>query len=84
MQYKNINVYFSLIKNNKSYLYTCNREVKILVGGEKISFDNYPFNDSDIIFKELCPWHQKTYIFKYPFIKNFDGNHIHCLSILAK
>lgn len=80
MDQTEINSYFDIIKNNKSYLYCCNREYKKLPGGEEIIFDKYPWNNSKIIFKDDCPWHQKFYTAKFPFIKSYDGNVKHCLA----
>ena len=74
-----INNYFEIIKNNKSKLYCCNREYKKLPNGEEIIFEKYPFAGSKRIFWENCPWHQKFYSLKPPFIRNYDGNHKHCL-----
>ena len=74
-----INNYFEIIKNNKSKLYCCNREYKKLPDGEELYFANYPFSNSKKIFWENCPWHQKLYSLKPPFIHNYDGNHKHCL-----
>ena len=74
-----INNYFEIIKNNKSKLYCCNREYKKLYGGEELYFDQYPFSNSKRIFWEDCPWHQKYYSLRPPFIHNYDGNIKHCL-----
>ena len=67
------------IKENKSLLYTCNREYKKLYGGEELIFKNYPWGNGKKIFYENCFWHQKFYTFKPPFIKKYDGNIMHCL-----
>ncbi len=79
MTVNEINDYFEIIKNNKSKLYCCNREYKKLSGGEELYFDQYPFSDSKRIFWEVCPWHQKRYSSKYPFVNKYDGSHKHCL-----
>ena len=80
MDYSEIFNYFDIVKNNKSILYCCNRENKKLPCGEEISFHKYPWNNSKIIFWEDCPWHQRFYTSKFPFIKKYDGNVIHCMA----
>lgn len=79
MNYEQINNYFSIIKSNNSYLYNCNREKKILPDGIKIEYEKYPFDNAKFLFKEECIWHKNIYLSKYPFIKKYDGNHIHSL-----
>ena len=74
-----INNYFEIIKNNKSKLYCCNREYKKLPDGEELYFEKYPFSNSKTFFWEDCPWHQKFYSSRPPFIHSFDGNVKHCL-----
>ena len=74
-----INQYFEIIKNNKSKLYCCNREYKKLPDGEELYFNKYPFSNSKKIFWENCPWHQKFYSLKPPFIYSYEGNIKHCL-----
>lgn len=71
--------YFSIIKNNKSYLYACNRELKVLPDGEKIFFKNYPWHNCNYLFLEDCNFHKKYYSLNFPFIRKYDGNHKHCL-----
>jgi hypothetical protein len=73
-----IDNYFEIIKNNKSKLYCCNREYKKLPDGEELYFDKYPFSNCKKFFYEDCPWHQKFYSLRPPFIKHYP-NHIHCL-----
>lgn len=79
MNYEQINNYFSIIKSNNSYLYNCNREEKILPDGIKIEYEKYPFNNAEMLFKEECIWHKSIYLSKYPYIKKYDGSHIHSL-----
>ncbi len=79
MTVNEISEYFKIIKNNKSKLYCCNREYKKLTGGEELYFQKYPFSNSKKIFWEDCPWHQKFYTLKPPFIHKYDGNVKHCL-----
>ena len=79
MNYEQINNYFSIVKSNNSYLYNCNREEKTLPDGVKIEYEKYPFNNAEILFKEECIWHKSIYLSKYPYIKKYDGIHIHSL-----
>ena len=77
MTNKEVNNYFYLIKSNKSYLYCCNREYKKLYDDEELIFDKYPWNNCKKIIFEDCPWAQKYYSFRYPFIKKYHGNFKH-------
>jgi putative sugar O-methyltransferase len=79
MNLKEINNYLQIIKNNKSKLYSCNREYKKLIGGEEIYFDQFQSFNLKKIFWEDCPWNKKYYSSKPPFIFKYDGIHKHCL-----
>ena len=79
MNVNEINKYFFIIKNNKSKIYCCNREYKKLFGNEEIYFNKYPWGNPKKLFWEDCPWHKKFYSLKPPFIRNYNGNCIHCL-----
>lgn len=79
MDFLEIQKYFEIIKNNKSILYCCNREYKELSGGEKLYFNKYPWGEGKKEFFEDCPWHQKYYSRKFPFIHKYAGNIKHCL-----
>tara|TARA_B100001029_G_C14946917_1_gene386482 strand:- start:11 stop:913 length:903 start_codon:yes stop_codon:yes gene_type:complete len=74
-----INKYFEIIKNNNSLFYCCNREYKRLYDGEEAIFSRYPWGEGNKLFFENCKWHQKFYIFKFPFIIKYNGTHKHCL-----
>jgi hypothetical protein len=76
--------YFRIIKSNNSLFYCCNREYKKLVGGEELYFDNYPWGNNTKKINEDCPWHQKFYQTRYPFIRKYDGNVKHCLIDYSK
>tara|TARA_B100000886_G_scaffold335412_1_gene292440 strand:- start:171 stop:1034 length:864 start_codon:yes stop_codon:yes gene_type:complete len=84
MNNEEINNYFEIIKNNKSLLYSCNREKKILRGGENLVFKDYPWGNGKVIFFENCGWHQRFYTLKPPLIKKYDGNIMHCLIDYSK
>ena len=80
MVFSEIEKYFEIIKNNKSILYSCNREYKKLIGGEELYFDKYPWGGvGKRLFFQDCPWHQKYYSSKFPFVHKYDGNIKHCL-----
>ena len=79
MTLNEVNNYFEIIKNNKSKLYCCNREYKKLSGGEELYFEKYPWGDASKIFWEDCPWHQKHYSLRPPFIHKYAGVVKHCL-----
>ena len=79
MKTKEIIEYFEIIKSNRSILYACNREKKILSGGEVLKFKDYPWGYGKKIFEEDCPWHQKYYSFKPFFFHKYNGNIRHCL-----
>ena len=71
--------YFKIIKSNNSLFYCCNREFKKLPGGEELYFDKYPWGNFPKKINEDCPWFQKLYQSRFPFIKRYDGNIKHCL-----
>jgi hypothetical protein len=71
--------YFEIIKSNNSVFYCCNREYKKLDGGEELYFEHYPWGEAKFYLKESCPWHQKYYCRKFPFIKKYNGVTKHCL-----
>lgn len=76
MNLNDINNYFCRMRNqeDETYFYCCNRISKRLPDGQVINFKDYPWDKNDqIIFDEICPWHQKYPINKPPFISSFDG-----------
>ena len=54
MTSKEIDNYFEIIKENKSLLYTCNREYKKLYGGEELYFQKLSLGKWKKIFYENC------------------------------
>ena len=76
-----INTYFDLIKSNSAMFYCCNREEKVLYGGETTIFDQYPWGKCDVVFDEECPWNK--FFYKMPtdlkFKREFDGEVRHKL-----
>ncbi|MBI3011140.1 MAG: putative sugar O-methyltransferase [Candidatus Omnitrophica bacterium] len=77
--------------------YCCNRESKVLRGGEVSTFAGYPWDPRDRhLVDERCPWYQyacswrtcgpgpRLFGLRVPFINAFDGPFRHRLSILAR
>lgn len=80
MNFKEVNSYFQIISENKSYLYCCNREKKTLSNGENLIFRDYPWQNNQLDNLEICPWHKNYYSFRFPFIKKYDGKILHLLT----
>ena len=77
-------MYMDIIKSNNALFYCCNRENKKLYDGNEIIFEEYPWGNGKIYFKEDCPWHQKYYTLKPKFIYKYEGNIKHCLIDYSK
>ena len=75
MNLNDINNYFSRMRNQENETYLLLQSYfKKLPDGQVINFKDYPWDKNDqIIFDEICPWHQKFPINKPPFISSFDG-----------
>ncbi len=84
MPVKEVDNYFRIIKSTNSLFYCCNREYKKLIGGEELYFNKYPWGNNTKELNEDCPWHQKLYQTKFPFIRKYDGNMKHCLIDYSK
>jgi hypothetical protein len=82
-----IEYYFRLMRlsSGNKIFYNCNREEKILPGGEVTRFNLYPYqkSDVDLVAQEECPWHQELYSLKPPFIRKYDGKILHRLTRLS-
>ena len=79
MKNSEVTKYFDIIKNNKSLLYTSNREYKKLYDGVELVFDNYDWGNGLKILYEECPWTKYFYSTKPPFIHKYDGKMKHAL-----
>lgn len=83
MDIRVINSYFELIRSQnlkKNYFYCCNRVSKELPDGTVVSFDDYPWLETDkVVFDEVCDWYSEFPISRPPFVKKFDGKHKHRL-----
>ena len=74
----NMNViqkYFDLMRSSsvEPHFYCCNRVEKKLPDETVIRFFDYPWDGSEILVDELCPWYQVYPTSKPPFWKPFDG-----------
>lgn len=73
--------------------YCCNRERKVMTGGEVSEFARYPWLPADrVLFDERCPWHQYFFAARgvtrvmgvpLPFLQTYDGPHRHRLTVLT-
>ena len=79
MTLETISEYFDIIKSNNSFFYCCNRVYKKLIGGEVTEFAKYNWGNARIIIDELCPWSQRYYGKKIPFIFKYGGEIQHRL-----
>lgn len=68
-----VDEYFDIVRSNRAKLYCCNRETKVLPGGETLVFEHYPWGECEILMDERCPWHQRFYATRPPFIRTYDG-----------
>ena len=74
MKLASISEYFNIIKSNKAYFYCCNRDEKILSGGEKILFGKYPWGKYKLLLEGLPQWHQFYYKLSF---QNFKIKHLY-------
>jgi hypothetical protein len=77
--------YFDLLRRAPAkWFYCCNRERKLMPGGEVAEFRRYPWAAGDVhVVDELCPWHQWYLAPRPPFRMAYDGAHLHRLTRLA-
>ncbi len=80
MPKEEVNGYFEIIKNNKSYLYCRNQTQKIMYDGTINKYFEYPWGDCKKIFEEDCPFYKKYYNSRPPFIHKHRGAIIHSLT----
>lgn len=87
-----IAAYFAVLRRSlgtSGLFYCCNRERKVLPGGEVAEFLAYPWRETDdILLDEPCPWHQYYLAPRgfgwwgsvpVPFLQRYDGVHRHRL-----
>jgi hypothetical protein len=90
--------YFTFMRHHfpvRNIFYCCNRERKILMGGEVLEFTKYAWRETDRnLIDELCPWHQYYFSarptarglallgLRLPLVNYYDGPMLHRLSIL--
>lgn len=91
--------YFAFLRrrsNARSRFYCVNREEKVLPGGERIAFDDYPWRAEDLLFVDgACPYYTHVLApytrargprflgLRVPFVNYFDGTVLHRLAHLA-
>jgi SAM-dependent methyltransferase len=88
--------YFALLRRvlqPDNLFYCCNRERKVMPGGEVSEFNAYPWEAQDRIWcDEPCPWHQfylspraldRSGALPLPFVQRYDGAHKHRLVTMA-
>lgn len=90
--------YFEFLRQHMvtdGLFYCCNRERKVLIGGEIVEFREYPWHPKDVhLVDEGCPWHKYYASFtttsngprvlgmRVPFVNYYDGPTWHRLSRL--
>ena len=73
--------YLEIIKSNNSYLYSLNKEQKIMYDGIKINYYDFGISKkSKIIFEEEAKFVRYYYNLRFPFFHKKKGKVIHTLS----
>lgn len=72
--------YFDMIRANQAWHYNCNRLRKVLPAGEVLDFMSWDWEGAEIVLDELCPWHQRFYTYRPPFVRPYDGPAQHRLA----
>lgn len=84
--------YFTLLRNAPAaWFYCCNRDRKVMPGGEVSEFANYPWSAADVhVVDGACPWHQwylaphrTSGVFPVGLRAPYDGPHLHRLTRLT-
>jgi hypothetical protein len=99
MNTTSVNQYFDFMRkhlSSENLFYCCNREEKVMPGGEISSFYLYPWIEGDThLIDEYCLWHRyffglgttkngpKIFNWRIPFVNYFDGLHRHRLTVLC-
>lgn len=100
MNKQTISKYFTLFRHvtrKDNLFYCCNRISKLLMGGEHIKYEEYPWVEDDVHLEdEICPWHRyffapmyikltmTNFRFRIPIIRKYDGPTWHRVTILSK
>lgn len=84
--------YFDILRDcltPAGHFYCCNRERKVMPGGEVSELERYPWDPADqILLDERCPWHQYYFAARgfawvrgvpIPGLHRYDGPHRHRL-----
>jgi len=73
--------YLEIIKSNNSYLYSLNREQKLMYDGTKINYYDFDISrKSNIIFEEEAKFTRYYYNLRFPFFHKKKGKVIHTLA----
>tara|TARA_X000001036_G_C20548652_1_gene753430 strand:- start:490 stop:1059 length:570 start_codon:yes stop_codon:yes gene_type:complete len=73
--------YIDVMLSNSAYLYSLNREKKVMFDGEVISYYDYGIQDKGkIIFEKEAEFVKKFYNLQFPFIHNKNGKAISTLA----
>jgi putative sugar O-methyltransferase len=88
MNLASIAAYFSAIRRvaaeREVAFYCCNRVCKVLPDGTETRFFDYPWAPGDtIVVDELCPWHQRYYVWSPPYYRPYDGPIQHRIAYMA-
>lgn len=87
MTQESIDRYLRMMRagSGQRFFYCANRILKILPGGERIEFDKFGWKAADrtLLSKSPVPWHQEFYQFGWPFLRKFDGEHVHAIFQLS-
>ena len=76
--------YIDVILSNAAYLYSLNREEKIMLDGDKINYHDYGIKKKGkIIFEQEAKFVSKYYNLKFPFIHRRGEKVISSLSLFA-
>ncbi len=100
MNAKTVDRYFTFLRKvlrSDGLFYCCNREEKIMPGGEVSRISEYPWHQDDQhLWNEVCPWYRffltwhqalrgpRLGKFRIPFFNYFDGTLRHRLSRLVR
>ena len=100
MTTKSLIDYFQFLRQQMEtagLFYCCNRERKVLVGGEVQEFSHYPWHARDVhLVDERCPWQKYYFAFittadgprlfglRIPFVNYYDGPTRHRLTQLYR
>ena len=75
---------YAIASQRPLVFYCCNRVEKTLPDGTVTRFHEYPWQtNNQVLWDDLCPWHQRYYTFKPPFYRPYDGPIRHRLVVMS-